>query len=96
MIFFQSSWGKYNGRNAQQLGNIGTNADARLANAEELVDEGTNGNEDGTNDPDTECTGGRIRVVVIVNDGTNLGVGRVLDDGSDPAYAGKLTWCLRP
>lgn len=86
--------GKSSGQNAQQLGNIGTNADARLANTEELVDEGTSSDEDGTNDPGTECTSVNIRVIVIVNDSADFGVGRVLDDASDLAYSGKFELVL--
>lgn len=86
--------GKYNGENAQQLGDVGTNADTRLANAEELVDEGTESNEEGANNPDAECTSGRLRVIVIVDDSTNLGIGRVLDGALDLAYTGRIDLVL--
>ena len=86
--------GRYGGQNAQQLGDVGTNADTRLADTEELVDEGTGSDEDGTNDPGTECTSVNIRVIVVVNDSTDFGVGRVLDDASDLAYTGKFDLVL--
>jgi hypothetical protein len=70
--------GGKNGRDAQQLGNVRTDADTRVPNTEELIDETTSGNENGTNDPGTECAGGQIWVIVVVDHSTDLGVGRVL------------------
>jgi hypothetical protein len=66
------------GRDAQQLGNIKTDADTRVSNDEELVDETTRSNEKGTNDPGTKCAGGQIWVIVAVDHSTDLGVGGVL------------------
>ena len=73
---------KYSGGNAQQLGDVSTNADVGVANAEELVDEATETNENGTDKPGTECTGGHIWVIVVIDDSADLGIGGVLC-GSD-------------
>jgi len=62
------------------LGNVCTNADTRVANAEELVDETTGADEDCTNDPGTERAGRYTGVIVVVDDSTDLGVGRVLHE----------------
>jgi hypothetical protein len=70
--------GEKSGRDAQQLGNIRTKADTRVPDDEELIGETTNGNENGTDDPGTECAGGHIWVIVVVDHSTDLGVGRVL------------------
>jgi len=67
--------------NLQQLSNIGTDADTRVSNAEELVDETSGGDKDDTNKPSTECAGGNCGVVVVVDDSTHFGVGRILPQG---------------
>ena len=70
--------GDWSGRDAQQLGDT-TNAYTRVSNAEELIDETTSSDENGTNDPGTECAGRHIWVIVIFGRGTDFGIGRVLD-----------------
>jgi hypothetical protein len=65
-------------RDAQQLGNT-TNAYTRVSNAEELIDETTSSDENGTDDPGTECAGRNIWVIVVFGHSTDLGIGRVLD-----------------
>jgi hypothetical protein len=67
------------GWDVQQLGNARTYVDTRVSNDEELIDETNRGNENGTNDPGTECAGRQIWVIVVVYHSTDLGVGRVLD-----------------
>jgi hypothetical protein len=68
----------YRGRDAQQLGNVRTDTDTGVLNAEELVDETTSSDENCTDDPGTECTGGQIWVIVVVDHSADLGVRRVL------------------
>jgi hypothetical protein len=63
---------------AQQLGEVGINVDARVPNAEELIDESTSDNEYGTDGPGTECAGGHIWVIIVFNHSTDFCVGRVL------------------
>ena len=70
--------GSYDRRNAQQLGNVSGNADARGANAEELVDKAASTDEYGADKPGTERAGGHIGVIVVVDDSADLSVGRVL------------------
>ena len=67
------------GENVQQLGDVGANADTRVANAEELVDKTTRSDEGRADNPGTECTGRHVRVIVVVDDSADLGIGRVLD-----------------
>jgi len=64
--------------NLQQLSNVGANADTGVSNAEELVDETSSGNEDDANKPSTESARRNAGIVVVVDDSTNFGVGRVL------------------
>ena len=79
------------GWDAQQLGDIRTNADARVPNAEELIDETPSSGEKDTNDPGTECAGGQIWVIVVVDHSTDLGVGRILHASHQgPAYAVRI------
>jgi hypothetical protein len=66
------------GRDAQQLGNTGIDGDTRVSDVEELIDETTSSDENGTNDPGTERAGGHIWVIVVVGHSTDLGVGRIL------------------
>ena len=61
------------------MGDVSTNTDTGVANAEELVDESTSTDEDGADNPGTERTGGHIGIIVVVDNSTDLGVGRVLD-----------------
>jgi hypothetical protein len=68
----------WSGQDAQQLGNVRTDADITVWTVEELIDEFTNDNEKGTDNPGTECAGGHIWVIVGVDNSTDLGVGRVL------------------
>ena len=64
--------------NLQQLGNVGTDADTRVSNAEELVDETSSGDEDDTNKPSTESARRNAGVIVVVDDSTHFSVGRIL------------------
>jgi hypothetical protein len=70
--------GDYGGWDAQKLGNIGTNDNSIVLNAEELIDETSSSDENGTYEPGTECASGHIWVIVVVDYSTDLGVGRVL------------------
>ena len=62
----------------QQLGNVGTDTNTRVSDAEELVDETSGGDEDNTNKPSTESARGNAGVIVVVDDSTHFGVGRIL------------------
>ena len=66
------------GWSSQQLSNVGTHANSRISNAEELVDESTNSNEDDTNEQSTEgaCRDGGI--IVVIDDSAHFGIWRVL------------------
>ena len=66
-------------RDVQQLGDVSTNADTRVANAEELIDESTSTDEDGADNPGTERASGHIGIIVVVDDSADFGVWRVLD-----------------
>jgi hypothetical protein len=65
-------------RDAQQLANVRANVDARVSNAEKLIDETTSNNKKGTDDPGSERAGGQIWVIVVVDHSTDLSVGRIL------------------
>lgn len=54
------------------------NGDGREANAEELVDKATSTDEDGADNPGTECAGGYIGIIAVVDGSADLSVGRVL------------------
>ena len=73
-------WMKYTKEDSslQQLGDIWTHADARISNAEELVDETASSNEDDANEPSTEgaCWSGGI--IVVFDDSAYFNVWRVL------------------
>ena len=73
--FVTNQWG----RDIQQLGDVSTNTDTRVANTEELVDESTSTDEDGADNPGTERARGHTGVIVVIDDSTDFGVGRVLD-----------------
>jgi hypothetical protein len=62
----------------QQLSNAGTNANTRISNAEELIDETANSNEDDTNEPGAESTCGNGGIVVVIDDSAHFSIGRVL------------------
>jgi hypothetical protein len=66
------------GQDAQQLGEAGTNESTGVPNAEELINESGSSNEKGANDPGTECTSGRIWVIMVIDYSTDLGIGRIL------------------
>jgi hypothetical protein len=70
--------GDQSGLDAQQLGNFIAKCITNGFDAEDLIEETTTSDEKGTSGPGTECTGGHIRVVVVVDRSTDLGVGRVL------------------
>jgi hypothetical protein len=70
--------GGLGGQDAQQLGNIRTNADTRVPNSEELIDETTTSDENCANDPGTKCAGRHIWVIMVVDHSTDLSVGRTL------------------
>ena len=64
--------------NLQQLSDVGTDGDTRVSDTEELVDEASSGDEDDANKPSTESARGNAGVIVVVNDSTHFGVGRIL------------------
>jgi hypothetical protein len=70
--------GRLEGRDAQQLGNVRTNADIRVSNGEELIDETTTSDEKGTNDPRSECAGSKVWIIAVVDHSADLSVGRIL------------------
>ena len=66
------------GWSLQQLSKVGTHADTRISNTEELIDETTNSNEDDTNEPSTESACGNGGVIMVIDGSTYFGVRRVL------------------
>lgn len=72
--------GNQRGDSVQQLGHVGTNADTRVANAEELIGKTTSSDEESTDDPGTKCAGRHTWVIMVIDDSTDLGVRRVLNE----------------
>ena len=66
----------------QQLGDVRTDRDPRVTDAEKLVDETSSSDEDDTDEPSTESAGGHEGVVVVIDNGANLGIRGVDDDQS--------------
>lgn len=64
----------------EELGNIGRDVDAGLADIEESIDERDGSGEEETDNPRTDCRARHGRVIVVVDDGTDLGVGGVVGD----------------
>lgn len=67
-------------RERQQLRDVGTDEDARLADAKELVDEGQEYRKQNANGPGAHGRARGRRVVLVVDDGADLGVGAVVGD----------------
>lgn len=65
---------------SEQLGNVGQNRDGWVADGEELVHEGEQGGEEQTDNPRTNGRRRHGGVVVVVDDGAHLRVGRVARD----------------
>ena len=68
----------HKGWSLQQLNKVGTHADTRISNAEELIDETTNSNEDDTNEPSTESACGNGGIIMVIDDSADFGVRGVL------------------
>ena len=62
---------------AKQLRNVGPHGDVRLPDREELVNKAENDRKGNTNNPGSDGGARYRRVVVVVDDGTDLGVGAV-------------------
>ena len=67
-------------RECQQLGDVEANGNGRHADGEELVDGTESTREDDTNNPGTDGGGGHAGIIMVVDDGTDFGVGRVVAD----------------
>lgn len=63
-----------------KLGYFTADPDGRLPDSKELVDKGTNDNQNDTDEPDPDRKAGHSRIVGIGHNGADLGVGRVLGD----------------
>lgn len=63
-----------------QLRHVRADGDRRLADAEQLVDEGEKDAQDDADDPGAHSGAGRGGIVFVVNHGTNLGIGTVVGD----------------
>lgn len=64
----------------KELGDIGVKANCGLTDTEQLIDEGKKGAEYNTNSPSTNGGHGNGRVIVVVDNSTNLSVRAVVGD----------------
>lgn len=69
-------------RIGKELRHVGLNGDGRLAYRKQLVDEGEDHDEPYANGPSPEGAAWSGLVVMIVDDGPNLGIGTIYSDQS--------------
>jgi hypothetical protein len=76
------------GWSSQQLSNVGTHANTRISDAEELIDETANSNEDDTDEPSTESARRDGGIVMIIDNSAHFSIRRVLHQRVTMSSAG--------